>query len=139
MNNVHYCIFCRVAAGAMPAYILHQDEHSLAFMDSSPVAPGHAIVMAKPHVENIFDISVPVLQAVMATVHRVAKAVNSVFLPEGLSILQSNGPGARQTVRHFHIHVLPRSAEDGLMMNWHPEPGERHVIEEAAQRIRERM
>ena len=137
--NVHYCIFCRVASGGMPAYILCQDAHAMAFMDSSPVAPGHALVIANTHIETIYDISLPVLNSVMATVHRVAAAVHEVFEPDGLSILQSNGVGAHQMVRHFHVHILPRAADDGLLMNWHPTPGERHAVEEAAERIRKRL
>ena len=63
-------------------------------------------------------------------------AVNAAFLPDGLSIIQSNGPGAAQSVLHFHMHVLPRSFEDGLPINWLLRPGERRAIEAAADRIR---
>lgn len=137
--TVHHCIFCRILAGDAPAYILCQDEHSLAFMDINPVAPGHALVVSRVHAETIFDIPEPALKAVAATVKRVAQAVNSAFLPEGISIVQANGRGAAQSVPHFHMHVLPRSADDGLSLNWPLRPGERHAIEAAAEMIRSRL
>jgi histidine triad (HIT) family protein len=59
--------------------------------------------------------------------------------PEGVNLLQSNGPGAAQSVPHLHIHVLPRRADDGLAMNWTPRPGECAAIEEVYQRLRRRL
>ena len=133
---MNHCIFCRIAAHEAPAYILCEDETSLAFMDINPASPGHVLVVSRQHAVNIFDVSPPALAGVMKTVQRVATAVNAAFLPDGLSIVQANGPGAAQSVLHFHVHVLPRSFEDGLPINWQLRPGERHAIEAAADRIR---
>ncbi|HIJ39076.1 MAG TPA: HIT family protein [Rhodospirillaceae bacterium] len=132
----HHCIFCRIVARDAPAYILAEDGDCLAFMDINPVAPGHALIVAKQHAENIFDIQAPVLQRLMGTVQRVAQAVNAVFLPDGINIVQSNGPGAAQSVPHFHIHVVPRWQNDDLLMNWSLRPGERSAIEANAARLR---
>ncbi len=134
--NVHGCIFCRIIAGNAPAFILCEDEHSLAFMDINPVAPGHALIISKTHAETIFDLPVPDLKAVSATVKKVAQAVNSALLPDGISIVQSNGRGAAQSVLHFHMHVVPRSMDDGLLLNWPLRPGELSAIEATAERIR---
>lgn len=130
------CIFCRIVAGQSPAFVLCEDEHSVAFMDINPVAPGHALVIAKFHAETILDIPTPILERVVATVQRVARAIDAAFQPDGLSIVQSNGAGAAQSVPHFHMHVLPRSHYDDLSMNWRLTPGDRRAIDAAAQRIR---
>ena len=137
MVAAHYhCLFCRIVANEVPAILLAVDEHALALMDAGPLAPGHAVVIARTHVETIFDISEPVLNAAMDMVKRVAAAVQETFEPDGMTLIQGNGFAAGQTVRHFHVHILPRSENDLLMMNWHPHPGDRHVIEDAAIRIR---
>jgi histidine triad (HIT) family protein len=115
---------------------LYEDAHTKAFMDINPVARGHVLVISKVHAKNLLDIPLPSLQAVTATVQRVAQAVETAFHPDGITIVQSNGPGAAQSVPHFHMHVLPRSLYDDLPMNWRLTPGDRRVIEEAAQSIR---
>ena len=56
--------------------------------------------------------------------------------PEGLNLLQCNGPAAGQTVFHFHMHVMPRRSGDELAMNWHPAPGDMEAIGALAERIR---
>lgn len=132
----HDCIFCRIVAGQLPSVSLYEDEHSKAFMDINPVARGHALVVSKVHAETMLDIPLPALEAVAATVQKIARAIQTAFLPDGISIVQSNGPGAAQSVPHFHMHVLPRSFYDDLAMNWRLTPGDRRVIEEAAQAIR---
>ena len=136
MSNAE-CIFCRIVARELPSFLLCEDEHSMAFMDINPVAPGHALVIAKVHAENIFDIPVAELSPVIAMVKRVASAVEAAFRPDGISIVQSNGPGAAQSVLHFHMHVLPRSHYDDLAMNWRLSPGDRRALQAAADRIRE--
>ncbi|PKU22254.1 HIT family protein [Telmatospirillum siberiense] len=132
----HDCIFCRIVAGQSPSIPLYEDELTKAFMDINPVACGHALVISKLHAETILDIPAPVLAAVGATAQRIARAVDTALHPDGISIVQSNGPGAAQSVSHFHMHVLPRSFYDDLPMNWRLTPGERKVIEEAARTIR---
>lgn len=132
----HDCIFCRIVAGQLSSVSLYEDEHSKAFMDINPVARGHALVISKVHAEMLLDIPLPALQAVAATVQRVARAIDAAFHPDGITVVQSNGPGAAQSVSHFHMHVLPRSFYDDLPMNWRLTPGDRRVIEEAAFSIR---
>jgi histidine triad (HIT) family protein len=130
------CIFCRIVAGQLPSFPLFEDEHSMAFMDINPVARGHTLVISKRHAETILDIPTSILQAVVATAQRVAQAIDKAFAPPGITIVQSNGPGAAQSVPHFHLHVVPRTFYDDLPMNWHITPGDRRTIEEAALAIR---
>ena len=72
----------------------------------------------------------------MVTAQRVAKAVNAVLKPNGLNLLQANGPGAAQSVFHLHMHVLPRGHEDGLKMNWGLRPGDSDDIAAVAAQVR---
>ena len=112
------CVFCRIARGEIPSHRVHDDELTLAFMDVRQVNPGHVIVAIRPHLETIVDLSPDLAAAAFRTVNRIARAVEAVFKPEGLTILQTNGVAGGQTVPHFHLHVLPRRAKDGVTFTW---------------------
>ena len=71
----------------------------------------------------------------MSTVRRIASAVNKVVRPEGINLLQANGPGAKQSVFHLHMHVIPRYADDGAGMNWEMKHGDMDAIGELAEQI----
>jgi histidine triad (HIT) family protein len=70
---------------------------------------------------------------------RVARAVNQALSPVGLNLIQANGPGAQQSVRHFHVHVLPRKLGDQLKLNWGVKPGDSETIAALAEKIRARL
>ena len=103
-------IFAKIIDGALPAHRVFEDEHSLAFMDVMPQAPGHTLVIPKAPAENLFDIDPAVLAHTITTTQRVARAVKEAFSAEGIMIAQLNGPAAGQTVFHLHFHILPRNA-----------------------------
>ncbi len=113
------CVFCKIVAGELPAAKVHEDALTLAFMDIGEVNPGHVLVVAKPHVENIYGLDDALAGALLATAARVARAVNAAYAPEGITLYQANGVAAGQTVFHFHIHVVPRYRGDGLKLSWH--------------------
>ena len=77
---------------------------------------------------NVFEIDEAALLAVAGSARRIAVAVQAALQPEGLNLLQANGPGAAQSVQHFHIHVLPRSIGDDLPLNWPDQPGDMGAI-----------
>lgn len=130
------CIFCRIIRGEVPSFRVFEDEHALAFMDINPANPGHALVIPKTHAETLLALDEPWLTATTRVAQRVARAVWQTFTPYGLNLVQANGPGAAQSVPHFHWHVLPRSKDDGLAMNWPLQPGDRDALAAAAERIR---
>src|SRR5690606_36666467 len=108
------CIFCRIVAGEVPSFTICEDDHALAFMDINPANPGHALVVSKEHAANIFEVSPTALAAAAAMAQQVAKALQEVVAPAGINLLPANGPGAAQSVQHFHLHVLPRRFGDNL-------------------------
>jgi histidine triad (HIT) family protein len=112
------CLFCKIARGQIPSHRVHDDEVTIAFMEVGPVNPGHVIVAIKPHLETIGDLSPDLAAAAFKTVTRIARALEAVFKPEGLTILQTNGLAGGQPVPHFHLHVLPRRSNDGVMLTW---------------------
>ena len=133
------CIFCKIAAGMIPSTKLYEDAESLAFMDINPANDGHCLVIPKAHFPTLFAIPPEVFAAAGRAVIKVANAVQAALTPDGINLLQANGPGAGQSVFHFHFHVLPRRHNDGLSINWTPKPGDRGRIAEIAEKIRKQL
>jgi histidine triad (HIT) family protein len=130
------CIFCKIVAGEIPSFKLFEDGETLAFMDINPVHDGHCLVIPKAHSPNVFEIPPEDFAAAARTATRVAKAVNAAVQPAGINLMQANGEGAGQSVFHFHLHIIPRRGDDGLLFNWDPKPGDHARIAEIVERIR---
>jgi histidine triad (HIT) family protein len=112
------CIFCGIVAGAMPAERVYEDERTVAFLDIAPACDGHVLVISRAHSDDIHAAAPADLAAVAATVQQMAARISGALGAEGVSVVQSNGRAAGQTVFHYHVHVLPRFAGDGVLMPW---------------------
>ena len=133
------CIFCKLVAGQIPSAKVYEDALTLAFMDIGQVNPGHVLVATKRHAADVLDITPEEAAAVMQTAQRVARAIKAVFNPPGLTLLQANGREGEQTVFHFHLHVVPRYADDGAGLIWpRQEPGPAALAEQAG-RLRQAL
>jgi histidine triad (HIT) family protein len=130
------CIFCKIIAGAVPSFRLAEDAASFALLDINPVNPGHALVLSKHHAATLAASRDGDLAAAIATARRIAAAIETVLKPDGINLLQANGPGAAQSVAHFHLHVIPRILGDDLRMNWAQRPGDRTALAAMAERLR---
>jgi histidine triad (HIT) family protein len=108
------CAFCQWLSAASRTRVYADDD---VFVEVDPRQPhrGHCLVMPVRHIESVFDLDTAAAAAVMTATVRVARAVKSAFQPDGLSLWQSNGPGAHQEVPHFHMHVMPRWSGDELL------------------------
>ncbi len=131
-----HCIFCRLVAGDIPAARVYEDELTVAFMDIGQVNPGHVLVATKRHAATLLDITPEEAAAVMQTAQRVAQAVRATFDPPGLTLLQANGREGDQTVFHFHLHVVPRHADDGIALTWPRKEPPAEVLQGYAVRLR---
>ena len=131
------CIFCRIVRGELPASKIHEDEHTLAFLNIVAAHPGHALVIVKPHVANILDLDDTLAAAVFQTTARVAKAVKAATGCDGVTLFQANEVAGGQTVFHFHIHVLPRYTNDKLLPFWPASSPGREALDDMATRLRE--
>ena len=130
------CVFCRIVAGQIPSTKVYEDEHTLAFMDLGQVNPGHVLVAVKKHASYLFELDETQAAAVARACVNVSKAIQSAFKPEGLSVYQANGKAAGQTVFHYHVHLLPRHAGDGMELTWPVKNPPREKLEDYAAKIR---
>ena len=108
------CIFCKIAAGEVPSRKIFEDEHTLAFLDIAGDVDGHILVIPKKHVKSILDCDGETLERVMGTVKTVAGNLVENCGYDGVNLLNASGESAGQSVPHFHIHIIPRKAGDGI-------------------------
>lgn len=133
------CVFCSIRDGKIPSFKIYEDEGTLAFMDINPLNDGHCLVITKNHAENLFEIPEEDLAVVMKSVKKVALALRAALKPEGLNLLQANGPAAYQSVPHFHLHLVPRWMEDGVGLDWELKQGDFEHIKTVAEKIKGAM
>jgi histidine triad (HIT) family protein len=101
-------IFAKILRGEIPACKVYEDEYTLAFMDVMPQSDGHVLVIPKVQATDLFEISRFALSRLIVSTQTVAKAAQSAFNADGVTIMQFNGAAAGQTVPHIHFHVIPR-------------------------------
>jgi len=130
------CIFCKIAAGELPATIVDEDERTISFMDIQPASRGHALVIPRSHAADVHAIDPQDLAAVAAAAQRLAAKLRDSLGADGVNLLNSSGAAAWQTVFHFHMHVIPRYAGDPLRLPWVPAPGDMDAIAAAGAELK---
>jgi histidine triad (HIT) family protein len=114
------CIFCKIVEGSLPSIRVFEDEHTIAIMDINPATRGHALVIPRRHADDIHDIGDDDLARCAAVARELAGRAIDRLGADGVTIMQSNGAAAWQTVFHYHVHVIPRYDGDPLVLPWRP-------------------
>ncbi|MDB4886598.1 MAG: histidine triad protein [Gemmatimonadetes bacterium] len=108
------CLFCRIVRREIPAAIIWEDEHSLAFRDIDPKAPTHVLVIPKSHVASLNDAD-DALAIGRLSVAAAGIATSEGIAERGYRTVINTGRDAGQTVFHLHLHLL-----GGRHMSWPP-------------------
>lgn len=116
MNSMD-CIFCKIAAGEIPAKKLYEDEHAVAFADVNPQAPVHTLIIPKQHIASLAEVGTSEQESTLLShLHGIAnKLARQQNLGKGYRIVINTGPDGGQTVDHLHLHLL-----GGRQMHWPP-------------------
>jgi histidine triad (HIT) family protein len=110
------CLFCRIAAGEIPATVVHADDEVMAFRDIAPRAPVHVLVIPRRHLVSVMDLrdeDAPLLGHMFAVIREVAR--NDGIAESGFRVVSNAGSDGGQTVDHLHFHVF-----GGRFMTWPP-------------------
>ena len=108
------CLFCRIVRREIPAKVIHEDEHTLAFRDIDPKAPTHVLVIPKEHVPSLNEVTdAAQVGRLMLVAAQIAKAEG--IAEEGYRMVVNSGANAGQTVFHVHLHLL-----GGRRLSWPP-------------------
>jgi len=112
------CIFCRIAAGEIPAAKIYEDDLVFAFMDIAPINKGHVLVIPKEHHESSSTIPEEVAGRMFRVASRIGVALRRKLDYDAFNLHLADGTAAGQVVMHAHLHVVPRGVEDGFRWNW---------------------
>src|SRR5689334_25148546 len=112
-------IFTRIIRGEIPCARVYEDDHVLAFLDISPLSPGHTLVIPKEPAATLDALSEASAAALGRVLPRIARAVMQATGTTAYNVLQNNGAAAHQAVFHVHFHIIPKpAAEKGLGIRW---------------------
>jgi histidine triad (HIT) family protein len=130
------CEFCAIVARELPASIVAEDDHTVAFMDINPWRPGHTLVVPRRHATDLLAIGDDDLAHVYAAARRVAEQMRERLGCERVHLFNSCGEAAGQVIMHFHVHVIPGAEDDPELPPRPPAPPQAGDIERAAQALR---
>jgi histidine triad (HIT) family protein len=111
------CIFCKIAAGEIPAKKLYEDEHAVAIADINPQAPLHTLILPRKHIASLADLGSSeqeknLVGHLVGIARQLAKQRD---LSRGYRLVINTGPDGGQTVDHLHVHLI-----GGRQMHWPP-------------------
>ena len=130
------CLFCLIAAGELPSHPIAESERAIAFLDINPGVAGHVLVVPRAHAADLHELASDDLSACAALAREVAGRLVERLACDGVSIVQSNGSAAGQTVFHYHVHVIPRFEHDALRAMWLPTEPEQSELAAMAATLR---
>ncbi len=108
------CLFCRIIAKEIPATIVAEDAHCLAFRDINPQAPTHILVIPKEHVPSLNQMTDPAVAGRVLAFARDLAAKEGIA-ERGYRVVINTNAEAGQTVFHLHAHLL-----GGRVQGWPP-------------------
>ncbi len=109
------CLFCKIRDGKIPAKLVAENEHALAFRDIGPQAPTHILVIPKKHIASLTEVG-PDDAALLGQLQLLAaKIAKDEGLTTGYRTVVNTGPDAGQSVFHLHMHLL-----GGRPLAWPP-------------------
>ncbi len=124
-------IFSKIVAGEIPAYIVAEDEHFMAFLDINPLAPGHTLVIPKKEVDYLFDLDNDLLSGILPFAKSVARAIEKVVPCEriGVSVIGLEVP-------HAHVHLIPLRTMDNINFSRPKLSMNEHQLVEMSEKIK---
>ena len=109
------CIFCKIAAGTIPAKLIHEDDRIIAFADLNPQAPTHLLVIPREHLPSLAAAAAEHTELLGQLLAAATDIARQQGLAKGYRIVINTGPDGGQTIGHLHLHLL-----GGRAMHWPP-------------------
>jgi histidine triad (HIT) family protein len=112
-------IFAKIIRGEIPCHRVYEDAHVLSFLDISPLARGHTLVIPKEPARTLDELSDDAAAALGRALPRICRAIKQVTGCSAYNVLQNNESLAHQAVFHVHFHIIPKPDESrGLGLRW---------------------
>lgn len=129
------CIFCKLANGVIPTASLYEDDDFRVILDAGPATKGHALILPKHHYADLCELDETVGAKVLGVAAKIGRAMKSGLGCAGFNLVQNNGEAAGQTVKHFHMHVIPRYESGPVIVAWDPGSIDTEETEEIVEAI----
>ena len=129
------CIFCKIISGEIPSRALYEDEDFRVILDLSPATKGHALILSKEHAADLLELPDVIASKALVLAKKMAVQMQDKLQCDGMNLVQNNGAVAGQTVRHFHLHLIPRYEDDGQKINWIPREASQEELESVKKQI----
>ena len=108
------CIFCKIIKREIPAYVIHEDENNIAFLDINPVTKGHILVITKDHYNDFLEMDTNKISSLFTIVNLLGKRIRKIMKSDGVNIGTNIGKAAGQIIFHIHVHIIPRQYNDNI-------------------------
>ena len=109
------CIFCKIAAGEIPAKKLYEDDEMLAFHDINPAAAVHVLLIPKKHIQSLMHLEVQDSSLIGRLMYKAQELAQELCKNNGARFVINAGAHGGQTVDHLHVHIL-----GGRALSWPP-------------------
>lgn len=139
MLDQDHCVFCKILAGEIPSAKVYEDDKVMAFLDIAPFNLGHALVVPKTHCHGLSDMPDDYRDALFAAAARLAPVVLRVTGATGFNLLLNNGQTAGQEVPHAHLHIIPRFADDKVLLSAPQKAYQGNEMAEMQEKIRQKL
>ncbi len=135
------CVFCSLLSGELEASVAFQDELVMAVMTIRPMHVGHVLLFPRAHVEDFVLLDRAGLGHLFHVAARLKNAICDAVVCEGFQVLINEGEAThqKQDCRHLHVHLIPRSINDGAEAEGRAAEAPRAELDATAREIARRM
>lgn len=129
-------IFSKIIDREIPAEIIYETDNVIAILDIMPVHFGHVLVIPKKEYKDFLAVPEDELKEIFSAAQHIARALVKTFSLEGFNVFINNGEVAGQSIFHFHVHITPRYANDGISFHRNLKKYEEGQMKEIAEKIK---
>lgn len=99
------CVFCKIINKKIPSKIIYEDEKVISFMDINPICDGHALIVPKKHIEDIYEVD----DKTFLYIFKIAKELTPILkkATNENSMSYEINYGDYQSIKHIHLHLFP--------------------------------
>ena len=137
MEEIQECLGCTLAAKDLEAFVVYEDDWVTCILDHDPFNEGHTLILPKQHFRFIDEFDAETAQSVMKAAQLLSGAIRSAYNPDGISICQNGG--TFDDLTHFHMHVVPRQANQNFSSFYTDEVWDNEALKERLPETQERL
>ncbi|MES5942194.1 MULTISPECIES: HIT domain-containing protein [unclassified Bacillus cereus group] len=136
-GSIMECLGCKLANEEEKIYKVYEDDYVTCFLDHEPFYSGHTLIVPKQHVVEVDELDDVIAKSIMDASKLIAKAIKSLYKPEGITVCQNGG--IFNELKHYHMHVVPRYKERSFAEFYTVQLGEKknHNLEETQNLLQE--